>query len=280
MNKINNELLIKHTEYITDSSVKEAMLYSLLLGGKRIRPRLLYDVLNGYGIDDEIGDRFAIAIEMIHTYSLIHDDLPAMDNDDYRRGNLTCHKKFNEATAILAGDALLTEAFNVVTKADIDAEKRVKCIEILASKAGANGMILGQILDMEEIEGITNIDDLYNIHLHKTGCLLQSPLLIAAILADREDDINTWSEIGAELGLAFQVQDDILDVTESEETLGKSTSDITNNKVSVVSLLGIDEATRVMNNFYDSSIELIKGIQSFNPSFILDTIARLKERHN
>ena len=273
-----NKILEQYTSYIEDSSVKEAMLYSLLLGGKRIRPRLLFDVLKGYGKNEEEGYPFAVALEMIHTYSLIHDDLPAMDNDDYRRGNLTCHKKFNEATAILAGDALLTEAFNIASNSTVSDDKKVKCINVLASKAGASGMVLGQILDMEEIEGITNIDDLLNIHRHKTGCLLEAPLMMASILASREEDKATWEKIGEYLGIAFQAQDDILDVTESEETLGKSASDITNNKVSVVSLLGIDEATRLMNKYYEAGIELIKGIQDFNPAFIMETIAMLKER--
>ena len=273
-----NKLLEQYTSYIKDSSVKDAMLYSLLLGGKRIRPRLLFDVLKGYGINEEEGNPFAVALEMIHTYSLIHDDLPAMDNDDFRRGNLTCHKKFNEATAILAGDALLTEAFNIASNSTVSDDKKVKCINVLATKAGASGMVFGQILDMEEIEGITNIDDLLNIHRHKTGGLLQAPLMMASILANKEEDKDTWEKIGEYLGIAFQAQDDILDVTESEETLGKSASDITNNKVSVVSLLGIDEATRLMNKYYEDGIELIKGIQDFNPAFIMETIAMLKER--
>ena len=273
-----NNLLEEYTNYIEDSSVKEAMLYSLLLGGKRIRPRLLFDVLKGYGISEEVGNPFAVSLEMIHTYSLIHDDLPAMDNDEYRRGNLTCHKKFNEATAILAGDALLTEAFNIASKSEVSDDKKIKCINILASKSGANGMILGQVLDTEEIEGITNIDDLLNIHRHKTGCLLQTPLMIASILANKEEDIKTWEKIGEYLGIAFQAQDDILDVTESEENLGKSASDITNNKVSVVSLLGVDEASKLMNDYYEYAIELIKGIQGFNPAFIMESIDMLKER--
>ena len=275
-----NQLLEEYTTYIDDSKVKDAMLYSLLLGGKRIRPQLLFDVLKGYGESEDIGNHFAVALEMIHTYSLIHDDLPAMDNDDYRRGNLTCHKKYNEATAILAGDALLTEAFNICTKSDVDSDKKIKCINILSSKAGSNGMILGQELDMEEIAGITNIDDLFNIHKHKTGCLLEAPLMMASILAEKEEDSKIWEEIGERLGLAFQIQDDILDVTENGETLGKSASDITNNKVSVVSLLGIEEATRLMDEYYDSSIELIKGIHNFNYSFIMETISLLKKRHN
>lgn len=275
-----NQLLEEYTTYIEDSKVKEAMLYSLLLGGKRIRPQLLFDVLKGYGIREDVGNNFAVALEMIHTYSLIHDDLPAMDNDDYRRGNLTCHKKYNEATAILAGDALLTEAFNICTKSDVDNDKKIKCISILASKAGSNGMILGQELDMEEIEGITNIDDLFNIHIHKTGCLLEAPLMMASILAEKEVDTKIWEKVGENLGLAFQIQDDILDVTENEETLGKSASDVTNNKVSVVSLLGIEKATSLMDEYYDSSIELIKGIHNFNYSFIMETISLLTKRHN
>ncbi|MBR2067830.1 MAG: polyprenyl synthetase family protein [Solobacterium sp.] len=272
-----NELLEKSLNYIRDSRVKEALLYSLLAGGKRIRPKLLYDVLEGYGYDTSIADPFAVAIEMIHTYSLIHDDLPAMDNDDYRRGRLTCHKQFDEATAILAGDALLTEAFQLCTKASVQADKIVACISILADACGANGMVYGQNLDMHPTEE-KSLKEIEEIHHYKTGSLLSAPLMIAAILANHKEDISIWQEIGICLGQAFQYQDDLFDVTLSQEQLGKSTSDVENEKSSVVSLLGIEKTEELMNQTYDRAELMIQGIQGFKNEALMDTVKALRKR--
>lgn len=239
-------------ENIEPSSVKDAMVYSLMAGGKRVRPKLLFAALESYGIKAEEGFRAAAAIEMIHTYSLIHDDLPAMDNDDLRRGKPTCHKQFDEATAILAGDGLLTEAFYYGITASKDPSKNVRIAAIMAKAAGADGMILGQSLDLEaeKCEHCT-FEQLEAIHRAKTGALLTLPLLCAAILADHDEDIENWRRFGEKLGFYFQIQDDILDLTSSSEELGKSTSDLDNHKQTMATLLGIDKAAELAEVCYD-----------------------------
>lgn len=239
-------------ENIEPSSVKDAMVYSLMAGGKRVRPKLLFAALESYGIKAEEGFRAAAAIEMIHTYSLIHDDLPAMDNDDLRRGKPTCHKQFDEATAILAGDGLLTEAFYYGITASKDPSKNVRIAAIMAKAAGADGMILGQSLDLEaeKCEHCT-FEQLEAIHRAKTGALLTLPLLCAAILADHDEDIENWRRFGEKLGFYFQIQDDILDLTSSSEELGKSTSDFDNHKQTMATLLGIDKAAELAEVCYD-----------------------------
>lgn len=187
-------LLENYINTLPDSTTKSAMLYSLTARGKRIRPLLLYTVLKGYGIDPAIGNPFACALEMIHTYSLIHDDLPAMDNDDLRRGLPTCHKQFNEATAILAGDGLLTYAFEVAASSTESSETVVKCISILSKMAGPSGMVYGQQLDLEAENKDIDWEMLQRIHEHKTGCLLTAPLLMASTLAKHEEDIPAWKK--------------------------------------------------------------------------------------
>ena len=184
------EILKQTADQIIDSRVKDAMLYSLMAGGKRIRPMMLYAIAAGYGLADEIVNRFACALEMIHTYSLIHDDLPAMDNDDLRRGRPTCHKAFDEATAILAGDGLLTYAFETAASTSgADPEQVLRGLRILAADAGPDGMVLGQCLDMQE-SALTDWEALQRIHHHKTGCLLSAPLEIGAVLAGCERRIG------------------------------------------------------------------------------------------
>lgn len=238
-----------------DSYTKEAMAYSLMNGGKRVRPALLFATLEGYGIDPRIGYPCACAIEMIHTYSLIHDDLPAMDNDDLRRGKPSCHKAFNEAIAILAGDALLTKAFEVVLDSECSAEQKIELVRALSTYSGVDGMIYGQTLDIasEENENPT-LALLLEIDQYKTAKLITLPLICACILANKKEDYKSFIEIGYALGLEFQMQDDILDVTQSEEILGKSTSDLENNKVTAVSLLGLDKAKQMVKS-YDETIQ-------------------------
>ena len=226
------------------SRVHEAMQYSLMAGGKRIRPRLLLAVLRAYGFEETIGYPVAAAIEMIHTYSLIHDDLPAMDNDTLRRGRPTCHVKFGEDVAILAGDALLTQAFYTAAACTCRAEVLVEILKLLSEFSGANGMILGQIKDLE---GVANpgIDHagLQDIHYYKTGRLLSLPLVCAALLAGHREDAAVWERIGADTGLSFQIQDDILDVTSTVEELGKNiNSDAENEKTTYVTLMGVEAA--------------------------------------
>ena len=271
-------LLEKYINSLPDSTTKSAMLYSLTAGGKRIRPHLLYTVLKGYSVNPEIGNPFACALEMIHTYSLIHDDLPAMDNDDLRRGLPTCHKQFDEATAILAGDGLLTYAFEVAASSNEDSDIVIKCISILSKMAGPSGMVYGQQLDLEAENRDIDWNMLQRIHEHKTGCLLTAPLLMGCILAKHEEDIPAWKKIGFSLGLAFQVQDDILDIELTAKEFGKSNSDQKNHKGTSVSILGIERAKEVMNNLYQSATQEIRSLTGFESAELLEYVNQIQQR--
>ena len=271
-------LLENYINSLPDSTTKSAMLYSLTAGGKRIRPHLLYTVLKGYSVNPEIGNPFACALEMIHTYSLIHDDLPAMDNDDLRRGLPTCHKQFDEATAILAGDGLLTYAFDVAASSNEASDTVVKCISILSQMAGPSGMVYGQQLDLEAENKEIDWSMLQRIHEHKTGCLLTAPLLIGCILAKHEEDIPAWKKIGFSLGLAFQVQDDILDIELTAKEFGKSNSDQKNHKGTSVSILGIERAKEVMNDLYQSATQEIRSLTGFESTELLEYVHQIQQR--
>lgn len=232
------EKLISKLDYLKDSTVKNAMTYALSGKGKRVRPRLLYDALKGFNCDFNV-DNIAVAIEMIHTYSLVHDDLPAMDDDILRRGRNTCHIEFDEATAILTGDALLTEAFNLVSRANLKSEKLIKIVKLMADFSGANGMIYGQEIDIKSEGKELDFENLKTIHKYKTGALISLPLQIACVVSKNDELIPKFKQIGYKLGLAFQIQDDILDVTFTSEELGKSNSDLENQKATSVSVLGL-----------------------------------------
>ena len=238
-----------------EGRVKSAMAYSLVNGGKRMRPQLLFATLQLYGFDPTIGFPCASAIEKIHTYSLIHDDLPAMDDDDMRRGQPSCHVQFDEATAILAGDGLLTRAFDVVLETNVDAEKKVGLVSALSKYSGVDGMIYGQELDLkaESAKNLT-LDDVFSIDTYKTAKLLTLPFVCAAIIAGKEEDIPTWQKIGYALGIQFQIQDDLLDQTQSSQALGKSTSDNENHKQTFVSLMGLEAAKKKVLS-YQTQIE-------------------------
>lgn len=271
-------LLENYINSLPDSTTKSAMLYSLTAGGKRIRPHLLYTVLKGYSVNPEIGNPFACALEMIHTYSLIHDDLPAMDNDDLRRGLPTCHKQFDEATAILAGDGLLTYAFEVAASSNEASDTVVKCISILSQMAGPSGMVYGQQLDLEAENKEIDWNMLQRIHEHKTGCLLTAPLLMGCMLAKHEEDIPAWKKIGFSLGLAFQVQDDILDIELTAKEFGKSNSDQKNHKGTSVSILGIERAKEVMNDLYHSATQEIRSLTGFESTELLEYVHQIQQR--
>lgn len=262
------------------SRTRDAMFYSLLAGGKRVRPRLLLALLKGYGKEESLGYPCAAAIEMIHTYSLIHDDLPAMDDDDLRRGRPTCHIAFDEATAILAGDALLSEAFGIVMKSECSAEIRGRLVELLSAYAGVDGMILGQTLDIAaERQPVSDIEALEEIHRHKTGKLLTLPLLCAAWLGNHPQDIEALQQIGERIGLSFQIQDDILDVTRSRQELGKSTSDEKNHKSTYVSLLGIEASQALADRYYEEAMQQIKGLHA-DTQELLSFLKELKDRRH
>lgn len=272
------KVLEEKIDELADSKVKEAMRYSLIAPGKRVRPNLLYEVVKGYGLLESVADEFACAIEMIHTYSLIHDDLPAMDNDDLRRGRLTCHKQFDEATAILAGDGLLTYAFDVASSSIADPSIVVKCIQVLAQCAGSNGMVLGQDLDMNE-SNTSDWDYVRKVHKYKTGCLLSAPLMMGALLAGKNDEtVRQWHEIGISLGLAFQIQDDILDVELSSEEFGKSNSDEKNDKKTSVSLLGLEQSKELMISEYEKVKQSISEMHDFNGEKLISFIESIEKR--
>ncbi len=272
------ELLSSRINTVTDSTVREAMAYSLLSGGKRIRPRLLYETLEGYGCDPSLGDHMACAIEMIHTYSLIHDDLPAMDNDDLRRGRPTCHKQFDEATAILAGDGLLTQAFREAALTEADPAAVLHASAVLAEMAGPDGMVYGQCLDMAEESGTTGWEELKKVHKYKTGCLLSAPLMIAAVLSGHEEEKDLWHEIGDLIGLAFQVQDDVLDLISTPEELGKSNSDDRNGKVTAAVLFGVEKAEKMMHALYEEACGKIRSVPGFDPSKLTELLEQLRYR--
>ncbi len=222
--------------------VEQAMNYSLLARSKRLRPLLLLNCLKDLNVDETIGYRCASSIEMIHTYSLIHDDLPAFDNDDYRRGQPTCHKAFDEETAILAGDALLTYAFENICDSNYASNIKVKLIKYISEYSGKDGMIKGQSLDKDYEDNNPTLHQLIEMDSLKTSKLLTLPLICACIIANKEQYIPAFETIGYKLGIAFQIQDDILDVTSSEEQLGKSISDEKNQKSTYVSIMSLEEA--------------------------------------
>ena len=276
MNKFENYLNAK-IDLLTPSVTREAMRYSLLAGGKRLRPQMVFSVIEGYHLNNEIGYDYAAALEMIHTYSLIHDDLPAMDNDDLRRGKPTCHKQFDEATAILAGDGLLTYAFEVLAKADLP--HNALAVQILAKCAGSSGMVLGQTLDMHE-DSRVDYKALEEIYKYKTGCLFSAALMLGALASNKVDNktLSTWDSIGTKIGIAFQIQDDLLDVRMDSATLGKSNSDIRNEKVTAVSLLGEEQAEKLMNELYTECDKMLSNIEDFDNCILTNLLNGVKTR--
>lgn len=249
MKEIINKALKESLVFLPESLVKESMEYSLLNGGKRLRSQVLLSILKDYNVDINSGLPFACSLEMIHTYSLVHDDLPAMDDDNYRRHRLTNHKVYGEATAILAGDALLTYAFENACRSSLKAETVLACIEVLARNSGADGMILGQELDIDN--QMKNLDDLLISYEYKTGRLFSIAFETAVLIADKQEKQSLAASLGIKLGVLFQVQDDLLEYTHTFEEIGKDTSsDQNEDKVTVVTLLGIEEA----NNLKDKLV--------------------------
>ena len=260
----------------------ESILYSVHAGGKRIRPLLLLELLEAFHAPIlEAHFQVAAALEMIHTGSLIHDDLPAMDNDDYRRGQLTNHKKFGEDLAILAGDSLFLDAFGCVAEADLPASIRVQLIALLSDASGTAGMVAGQVLDMEGEGASLTLDQLQVIHANKTGRLLAYPFQAAGILLELEPAIATLlEEIGLHLGLAFQIRDDILDVTADFASLGKTPQkDLQAKKSTYPALLGLDGAQAYLDRELDACEDLLDRISnqvSFEGTGIKNIIERLR----
>ncbi len=265
-------------------SVIEAMNYSVTAGGKRLRPMLMeetYKLFGGNGIEIE---PFMAAIEMIHTYSLVHDDLPAMDNDEYRRGRKTTHVVYGEAMAILAGDGLLNFAFETALKVfetEADKTRAAKALAVLAKKAGIYGMIGGQTADIEaeNIGDKVTEEHLLFIHEHKTAALIQAAMMIGAILAGADkEQVEVVEKAAYDIGVAFQIQDDILDVTSTLETLGKPVgSDEKNNKTTYVTLKGLEAASCEQKEMSAHAISLLESLNMEN-MFLMELISSLITR--
>lgn len=258
-----------------------SILYSVESGGKRIRPLLFLEMLEGFGMDLTEGHfDVAAALEMIHTGSLIHDDLPAMDDDDYRRGRLTNHKKFGEATAILAGDSLFLDPFGLVANAELADKIKVQLIAELSQASGTYGMVGGQMLDMEGEERQLELTELQAIHANKTGKLLTFPIVAAGIVANvSEVDLVRLHEAGLVIGLAFQVRDDILDVTATFDEIGKTLKDLLADKATYPSLLGLEQSYDVLNQSIDQALAIFQKLaetQAFHTEKITEMIERLR----
>lgn len=261
-----NEYLDRYVaeKELPEKSVYTSMRYSLLAGGKRLRPVLALAVCDMLGGRREEVLPFACAVEMIHTYSLIHDDLPAMDNDDYRRGRLTNHKVYGEALAILAGDGLLNLAFEVmlesILKSKENQELKVRAAAVIAKASGVEGMIAGQVIDLESENKKIAAEILDRMHRHKTGALIKAPVVSAAVLCGAGGDSISKLECFAQnLGLAFQIKDDILDVEGSLEKLGKKTgSDAQKDKSTYVSLYGLEKSKEMLNEITEEAVMSLK----------------------
>ena len=274
---ITNQQFIDALASDNPSKVKEAMLYTLLAPSKQLRAQLLFSVLNDYGVDQTLGLDAAIALECIQAYSLIHDDLPSMDNDQIRRNQPTNHLVYGEAIALLAGDGLNTKAFEILAHSNYQPEVKVQLIQVLAQAAGISGMIYGQLIDMLASEYVSTYDDVSAMYSYKTGKLFSAAAMMGAIIANKSEDMNRWQNIGEALGLAFQIQDDLLEATISETQLGKSKSDQSNDKATMIKIIGIDKAKQVLNVLFEDIFEAI-GALSGSYDQVIELITRVKNR--
>ncbi len=262
--------------------IYEAVRYSVFNGGKRIRPILCLAAAEAVGGDLAPAMPVACALELIHSYSLIHDDLPSMDNDDFRRGKPTCHKVFGENIAILAGDALLTEAFALLSRSEkviFSAEKRLAVIQEIAYGAGISGMVGGQVLDVISEKSGADEQTLREIHRRKTGALIVAAVRSGALMANAgKDKIQSLSEYGIHVGMAFQIADDILNVEGDSALMGKGTgSDAARNKITYPSLLGMPAAKEILNQHVEAALASLSGFDE--RAMPLTVIARyIKER--
>lgn len=279
--KVNHSLL----SFLPDAKdgqveVVKAMEYSLINGGKRIRPVLALEFAKACGGSRDDCLALACALEYVHTYSLIHDDLPCMDDDDMRRGKPSCHKQFGEATALLAGDALLTHAFDIVASSDLPSEIKASAISLLAQNAGVCGMIGGQVIDLIYEKKNPNINQLLTVYKMKTGALISAACLMGCISAGAGDEqIAAASKFAYSLGIAFQIQDDILDIIGDEQKLGKPIgSDAENNKTTYATLVGIEKAKSDVKTLTDAAIEQLKYFE--NTEFLELLSYRLVNREN
>lgn len=267
-------------------TILDAMAYSVEAGGKRIRPVLMrevYEMCGGTKEDNILP--FMAAIEMIHTYSLIHDDLPAMDNDEYRRGKLTTHKKYGEAMGILAGDALLNYAYETALQAfdkaveEKELRRIAEALKVLAGKAGIYGMVGGQVVDVEKDGDFVDEDMLMYVYVNKTSALLESCFMIGGILAGcSREQVEILEKSARNLGVAFQIQDDILDVVGDAKTLGKPVgSDARNEKTTYVSMYGLEEARKKVSEYTEESIVLLQNFDG-EKTFLMELMTWMIQR--
>ena len=284
--KLTEENLSKYNDHTESNAPQkeliDAMNYSLEAGGKRVRPALVYAFCEALGGSLTSAIAPACAIEMIHTFSLIHDDLPAMDNDDFRRGKPSCHKKFGEAMAILAGDALSVLPYEIIADSpDLTADQKVLIISVLANSVGRDGMIGGQVIDMlnEERSDVTE-EELRNMYRCKTGQLIAVSCVMGAICADASrETLRSAAEYGLRLGLAFQIIDDILDVTSTQEELGKPIgSDERENKTTFVTLFGLEKAIELADKATSEALEWLDSVE--DNVFLKELTEKLLRRKN
>ena len=274
------EFLTKEEGY--QKEIMEAMNYSVLAGGKRLRPLMMYETYRMFGGEGEVIRPFMAAMEMIHTYSLVHDDLPAMDNDEYRRGKLTTHAKYGHAMGILAGDALLNFAFETATSAfdyGEDPGRVAKALQILAKKAGIYGMIGGQVVDVQSSGHAISKERLDFIYELKTSALLEAAMMTGAVLAGAaEKEVRTIEQVASDVGVAFQVRDDILDVTGTLESIGKPVhSDDKNEKTTYVTLKGLEQASADVEELSDRALRNLASLPYKN-EFLTELIQSLVYR--
>ena len=264
----NRAYLDRITKYLEDDcfiypnepqkTLFDSMRYSLLAGGKRLRPVFVFDFCRMCGGNWEKAVHFAAAVEMIHTYSLIHDDLPCMDNDDYRRGELTNHKVYGEAIAILAGDGLLTAAFHTIAKADLDAATRIKAVEMLAACAGELGMVGGQVLDMQSEQRLCTRQEVLDIQSRKTGALIKAACVLGVLAGDgSSEQLSAAKEFAEHLGLAFQIRDDMLDVIGDAKEMGKAIG-VDQFKNTFVQLYGLDTCDAMVREHTNLALESLR----------------------
>lgn len=267
---VEDELLRFLHAHTNDAKLTESMAYSIHAGGKRIRPLLLLTVYDAFQEEMHLGVyQTAAALEMIHTYSLIHDDLPAMDDDDLRRGKPTNHKVFGEAMAILAGDGLLTLAFQLLANSEVPAAQRLTLLAALAEASGTEGMVAGQAADVQGEEQQLSLEELMHIHARKTGKLIEYAAIAGGVLANQPAEILTLLERMAQhLGLAFQIRDDLLDVISTADSLGKNTGrDAALGKSTYPALLGVDGATDALTQELEQAQACLADIKQQTPNF-------------
>lgn len=286
-NILNNDIAIVERRLIellpncldNQDVVVEAMKYSLLNGGKRLRPVFCLEFAKMCSYDRKDALDFACAVEYIHTYSLIHDDLPCMDDDDYRRGKPSCHKKFGEATALLAGDGLLTQAFQIIGDCDLSDSKKVLATRLLAQNSGVLGMIGGQVIDLKYESETPDLKQLLSVHRLKTGALISAACLLGCIAAGADNDkISAASRFAYNLGIAFQIKDDILDVVGNSEILGKPVgSDAENEKTTYVTLEGLEKAQSDVEKLTNSAINELSAFD--NNEFVMLLAKKLVNRN-